>query len=81
MMVRQESWMTFRLLLLTAFSTLTAAQVCGAATLIEVDASKDKGEFHHFWRSTGFTPAKLLLEAPMQQQMAYAGGVPNDENV
>lgn len=35
------------------------------------------GELVHFWQSTGFSPANLLLNADMQQAMAYLGGVPH----
>jgi L-iduronidase len=34
--------------------------------------------FHHFWKSTGFSPSNLLLNKDMQQLMAYAGSIPNN---
>jgi L-iduronidase len=44
---------------------------------VHVNCEKCVGELDHFWRSTGFTPANLLLNADMQQAMAYAGAVPH----
>jgi len=44
---------------------------------ITVDFSKRQGDLAHFWQSTGFTPANLLLNADMRQAMAYAGAVPH----
>lgn len=44
---------------------------------ITVDYSHSIGELKHFWNSTGFTPASLLLNADMRQNMAYAGSIPN----
>jgi len=43
-----------------------------------VNCNNDIGPFTHFWRSTGFSPASLLLNADMQQQLTYAastGGI------
>ena len=42
-----------------------------------VDCDGDGRPLKHFWRSTGFSPAKLLLNADMRQQMVYAGAVPH----
>ena len=36
------------------------------------------GSFSHFWRSTGFTPANLLLDADMRQALAYIGAVAHE---
>jgi L-iduronidase len=41
-----------------------------------IDCTKSLGPLDHFWRSTGFTPANLLLNADMQQAMAYVGAIP-----
>lgn len=43
---------------------------------ITVRCREDMGEFPHFWRSTGFTPAKRLLDCDMQQALAHVGGLP-----
>lgn len=42
---------------------------------IEVDCSKVRGHFPHFWESTGFTPASLLLQSPMQFQLDMIGAI------
>lgn len=42
-----------------------------------VDFSRSLGPLQHFWQSTGFTPANLLLDADMRQAMAYVGAVPH----
>ncbi len=42
-----------------------------------IDAGSAGTPFNRFWRSTGFTPAELLLEPEMRQTLAYLGGVPN----
>lgn len=44
---------------------------------IRVNCAETIGPLHHFWRSTGFTPANLLLNADMQQAMAYVGSIPH----
>ena len=44
---------------------------------IQIDVAKIVGPLDHFWQSTGFTPANLLLNADMQQAAAYLGGVPH----
>ncbi|UCC65669.1 MAG: glycosyl hydrolase, partial [Anaerolineae bacterium] len=44
---------------------------------IIVDCHRDIGPLTHFWRSTGFSPASLLLNADMRQAMAYAGSIPH----
>jgi L-iduronidase len=41
-----------------------------------IDCTKTLGPLEHFWRSTGFTPANLLLDADMQQAMSYIGAIP-----
>ncbi len=33
--------------------------------------------FEHFWRSTGYSPAELILTPDMQQSLAWAGSVPH----
>lgn len=43
---------------------------------ITVNCAEAPGALAHFWRSTGFTPANLLLDADMQQAMAYVGAIP-----
>ena len=45
---------------------------------IEVDCSKSIGELRRFWRSTGFTPAKLLLQPDMAQTLTYLGSIPRE---
>jgi L-iduronidase len=42
---------------------------------IQVDVRRSRGPFVHFWRSTGFTPAELLLNPDMQQTLGYVGAV------
>jgi hypothetical protein len=44
---------------------------------ILVYCHRDIGPLTHFWRSTGFSPASLLLNADMRQAMAYAGSIPH----
>lgn len=44
---------------------------------VTVECGGEGRPFRHFWRSTGFSPAKLLLNADMRQQMVYAGSVPH----
>jgi L-iduronidase len=44
---------------------------------VNVGEHQPVAAFKHFWQSTGFTPANLLLNADMQQAMAYLGGVPH----
>ncbi|MGC9395883.1 MAG: GH39 family glycosyl hydrolase [Anaerolineae bacterium] len=43
---------------------------------ITIDCTQSRDPLNHFWRSTGFTPANLLLDADMQQAMAYVGAIP-----
>ncbi|NLF40086.1 hypothetical protein GX586_11610 [bacterium] len=43
---------------------------------LRIDCSSDSGPFSHFWNSTGFTPASLLLTPDMRQAVAYNGSVP-----
>ncbi len=43
---------------------------------IEVNAQKVTGPLNHFWQSTGFTPADLLLTPTMQQTLDYIGSTP-----
>lgn len=44
---------------------------------IRVDCARTTGKLEHFWQSTGFTPANLLLDADMRQAMAYIGTMPH----
>ena len=44
---------------------------------ITVDCSQDLGELRHFWASTGFSPASLLLHVDMRQAMAYVASIPH----
>jgi L-iduronidase len=44
---------------------------------VTVRCDEPGGGLPHFWRSTGFTPARMLLDPDMQQAMAYAGSVPH----
>ncbi len=44
---------------------------------VSVDCSAEIGACDHFWRGTGFTPATLLLEAPMRQTIAHVGAIPH----
>ncbi len=44
---------------------------------IRIRCDERTGGLPQFWRSTGFTPARMLLEPDMQQAMAYAGSVPH----
>ncbi len=43
---------------------------------ITVNAAERQGEFNHFWNSTGFTPASLLLDEDMRQQLVFWGAIP-----
>jgi len=43
---------------------------------ITVDCGCEIGQLDHFWQSTGFTPASLLLNADMRQAITYAGSTP-----
>jgi L-iduronidase len=47
-------------------------------TTIRVDAARSTGRLDHFWRSTGFSPAELLLEPEMRQTLTFLAGVPNN---
>ncbi|OWJ59012.1 GH39 family glycosyl hydrolase [Inquilinus limosus] len=47
------------------------------ATPIRVDLAGPARPWKRFWRSTGFSPAELLLEPEMQQALAHLGAVPN----
>lgn len=42
---------------------------------IRIDAGTEVAPFAHFWGSTGFTPASLLLTPMMRQTLQYVGGV------
>jgi len=42
----------------------------------EIQADGEKVPLLHFWNGSGFSPGSLLLNADMQQQMAYAGSIP-----
>jgi len=44
---------------------------------ITVNCAETVGPLRHFWQSTGFTPANLLLNADMQQALAYLGAAPH----
>ncbi len=44
---------------------------------ITVKCAETIGELRHFWQSTGFTPANLLLNADMRQAMAHVGAIPH----
>ncbi|MFW6271228.1 MAG: GH39 family glycosyl hydrolase [Bacillota bacterium] len=44
---------------------------------IKVDFQKKMGKMDHFWESTGFTPAELLLRSDMEQTIKYFGSVAN----
>ncbi len=44
---------------------------------IIVDYAHAIGNLKHFWNSTGFTPASLLLNSDMRQNMTYSGSIPN----
>lgn len=57
---------------------MTAERLAGDETVqISLQCDRSKGELDHFWRSTGFTPAKLLLDPDMRQMLTYVGGIPN----
>lgn len=43
---------------------------------INVYCDEPSGKLPHFWRSTGFTPANLLLDADMRQAIAFQASVP-----
>ena len=45
---------------------------------IQIDCSKPIGELNRFWCSTGFTPAKLLLQSDMAQTLSYLGSIPHE---
>ena len=44
---------------------------------IDVNCSKDVGNLNHFWRMTGFAPAKRVLGADQRQQIIYIGAIPH----
>lgn len=44
-------------------------------TEIRIDAATTVAPLPHFWESTGFTPATLLLTPEMRQTLQYIGGV------
>lgn len=46
---------------------------------IFVDVQQEQGALQRIWQMTGFTPAQLLLERPMQIQLAYFGALPHRE--
>ncbi|WP_342361874.1 GH39 family glycosyl hydrolase [Terrarubrum flagellatum] len=46
-------------------------------TRLRIDTRQSKGPLVPFWRSTGFSPAELLLEPEMQQTLTFVGAVPN----
>ncbi len=43
---------------------------------IEVNCSRPIGALEHFWCSTGFAPAELLLCDDMRQSLTYVGSLP-----
>lgn len=43
-----------------------------------INCEESAGEMNHFWNSTGFTPAKLLLRPDMEQTIKYYGSVANE---
>jgi L-iduronidase len=43
---------------------------------LTVHCDRPVGTLNRFWRSTGFTPAELLLDPSMRQTIAYLGGLP-----
>ncbi|SEO89828.1 L-iduronidase [Halogranum amylolyticum] len=45
---------------------------------ISIDCDSSVGSFPHFWQSTGFTPARLLLNDDTVQAMTYVGAIPHD---
>ena len=45
---------------------------------LKVDCSKTEGKLKHFWKSTGFTPAELLLQPDMEQTLSFYGSVFNN---
>jgi len=44
---------------------------------ITIDCTAEIGKLDHFWQSTGFSPATLLLNADMRQAMTYIGSIPH----
>lgn len=44
---------------------------------ITIHYGEEQGKLEHFWRSTGFTPAELLITRDMKQALTYAGSVPH----
>lgn len=68
-------------LLVVCFAIVFAAKhlaaVSFAQAAFDVDCSRDAGEFRHFWRSTGFTPAQRLFDSDMRQNIVYIGSIPN----
>ncbi|MBN1247016.1 MAG: glycosyl hydrolase, partial [Anaerolineae bacterium] len=44
---------------------------------LTIDCARSLGPLRHFWQSTGFTPASLLLDADMRQAIAIIGAVPH----
>jgi len=44
---------------------------------IRVNVSHDLGPLDHFWRSTGFSPAELLLDDDMRMALSLLGSIPH----
>ena len=44
---------------------------------IDVNCAKDAGTLNHFWRITHVFTARRLLDADLQQEMEYIGGLPH----
>ena len=63
--------------LATAFAAKYMTSISFAQVVLDIDCSRDTGEFRHFWRSTGFTPAQRLFDTDMRQNIIYIGSIPN----
>lgn len=59
------------LTVLMMFAPWVAAFASGG--VVTVDCASEGGPLRPFWVGTGFSPAELLLEPAMQQQMQYMG--------
>ena len=44
---------------------------------ITVDCSKEIGKYNHVWRMTHVVPGSRLLDADVEQEMEYLGGLPH----
>jgi L-iduronidase len=76
-LTRREAFATGSLALAGAAAGPLPAHAAPAATGVTVHADRVVGDLPKFWRSTGFTPAELLLLPEMRQALTFLGAIPN----